>query len=286
MIICLTGPTGVGKTKLSIMLAQKYNAIIINADATQIYQELNIGSSKITSTEMQGIKHYLIDIKNPNEEYSVYDFQKDARKIINENPNRNIIVVGGTGLYLKSLFYDYQFAAKKENNYEQYSNEELYELVSLKKANHNIHPNNRRRLINYLNNNNQTYNKDQLLYDNVIFIGLTLERSLLYELINKRVDLMIAQGLEEEVRTLAQKYPESKILTRAIGYKEMLMYFNHELNYNDTIDLIKKNTRHYVKRQYTWFNNQMHLNWFNVDLANFNNTYEAIICFIESLNSK
>lgn len=286
MIICLTGPTGIGKTKLSIMLAQKYNAIIVNADATQIYQELNIGSSKITCSEMQGIKHYLIDIKNPNEDYSVCDFQKDARKIISENPNQNIIVVGGTGLYLKSLFYDYQFAPQKENNYEQYSNEELYELVNLKNPNHNIHPNNRRRLINCLNNDNQTSNKDQLLYDNVIFIGLTLERSLLYELINKRVDLMVESGLEEEVRTLYQKYPESNILKRAIGYKEMIMYFNQELNYNDAIDLIKKNTRHYVKRQYTWFNNQMNLNWFNVDINNFNNTYEEIICFIESLNSK
>lgn len=286
MIICLTGPTGVGKTKLSIMLAQKYNAIIINADATQIYQELNIGSSKITSTEMQGIKHYLIDIKNPNEDYSVYDFQKDARKIINDNPNRNIIVVGGTGLYLKSLFYDYQFMPQKENNYEQYSNEELYKLVNQKNPHHNIHPNNRRRLINYLNNDNQTFNKDELIYDNVIFIGLTLERSLLYELINKRVDSMVKAGLEEEVRTLFQKYPESKILRRAIGYKEMLMYFNQELNYSDAIDLIKKNTRHYVKRQYTWFNNQMHLNWFNVDINNFTNSYDEIICFIESLNSK
>lgn len=286
MIICISGPSGIGKTKLSIMLAKKYNAIIVNADATQIYKELNIGSAKITDEEKEGIKHYLFDIKSPNEDYSVCDYQSDARKIIDNNKDKNIIVIGGTGLYIKALFYDYKFNPQiKNEQYDSLTNNELYELAKKKDSNIDIHPNNRVRLINFLNNDNISHNADKKIYD-FISIGLTTDRDTLYKKVDIRVDKMIEKGLLEEVKNLYEKYPNSNVLNRAIGYKELISYLKNKISFNEAIDLIKKNTRHYCKRQYTWFNNQMDVNWFDVDFNNFDNTYLEIIDFIESLNSK
>lgn len=281
MIICVCGPTGIGKTKLSELLAKKYDAIILNADATQIYQELNIGSAKITKEEMENRQHYLFDIKKPNEDYSVMEYQKDARKILNDNNCKNIVVVGGTGLYIKALFFDYVFDEMNKNNFDNLSNDELYILAMKKDPKCNLHKNNRVRLINFLNRTKEEKNKDVKLYD-VIFVGLTAERSKIYEICNKRVDIMIENGLLNEVKTLKEKYPNSNILKRAIGYKELISYLDNNISYNDAIELIKKNTRHYVKRQYTWFNNQLDIKWFNVDFDNFNNTYEDVIKHIEA----
>jgi len=286
LIICITGPTGIGKTRLSISLAKKYDAIIINADATQIYKELNIGSAKITEEEKENINHFLFDIKNPDEQYSVCDYQIDARNLLKKYQNKNIIVVGGTGLYLKALFYDYNFSNKKNNDYENYSNEELYNMAKKKDSNINIHPNNKVRLINFLNSEKKENNKDLLLYANVVFIGLTLEREKIYEIANNRVDVMMKQGLLEEVKALYEKYPSSSILKRAIGYKELISYLNKEISLNEAVELIKKNTRHYIKRQYTWFNNQMDINFFKVNLNDFDKTIYEISSFIDSLNSK
>lgn len=281
MIICVCGPTGIGKTKLSELLAEKYDAIILNADATQIYQELNIGSAKITKEEMGNRQHYLFDIKKPSEDYSVMEYQKDARKILNDNNCKNIVVVGGTGLYIKALFFDYVFDEMNKNNFDNLSNDELYILAMKKDPECNLHKNNRVRLINFLNRTKEEKNKDVKLYD-VIFVGLTAERSKIYEICNKRVDIMIENGLLNEVKTLKEKYPNSNILKRAIGYKELISYLDSNVSYNDAIELIKKNTRHYVKRQYTWFNNQLDIKWFNVDFDNFNNTYEDVIKHIEA----
>ncbi len=281
MIICVCGPTGIGKTKLSELLAKKYDAIILNADATQIYQELNIGSAKITKEEMGNRQHYLFDIKKPSEDYSVMEYQKDARKILNDNNCKNIVVVGGTGLYIKALFFDYVFDEMNKNNFDNLSNDELYILAMKKDPKCNLHRNNRVRLINFLNRTKEEKNKDVKLYD-VIFVGLTAERSKIYEICNKRVDIMIENGLLNEVKTLKEKYPNSNILKRAIGYKELISYLDNNISYNDAIELIKKNTRHYVKRQYTWFNNQLDIKWFNVDFDNFNNTYEDVIKHIEA----
>ncbi len=281
MIICVCGPTGIGKTKLSELLAKKYDAIILNADATQIYQELNIGSAKITKEEMGNRQHYLFDIKKPSEDYSVMEYQKDARKVLNDNNCKNIVVVGGTGLYIKALFFDYVFDEMNKNNFDNLSNDELYILAMKKDPECNLHKNNRVRLINFLNRTKEEKNKDVKLYD-VIFVGLTAERSKIYEICNKRVDIMIENGLLNEVKTLKEKYPNSNILKRAIGYKELISYLDSNVSYNDAIELIKKNTRHYVKRQYTWFNNQLDIKWFNVDFDNFNNTYEDVIKYIET----
>ncbi len=279
MIIAVVGPTGVGKTKLSIELAKKYKGIIISVDATQIYKGLDIGSAKVTEEEKQGIKHYLLDIKNPGEDYSVADFQKDARKIIADNKDKNIILVGGTGLYLKALLYDYHFQEFKNVDYSKFSNEELLAMCREIDSNVDIHVNNRIRLENYLKREGKCEKSSELLYD-VKFIGLTTDRNILYDKINKRVDEMFELGLVDEVKDLYKKYPDSKILKRAIGYKEIIAYLNKEISLEDAIDLIKKNSRHYAKRQYTWFNNQMPVKWFQTNYDNFNETIKEVINYI------
>lgn len=286
-IIVITGPTGVGKTKLSIALAKKYNAEIINADSVQIYKYLNIGSAKVTEQEKEGITHHLLDFKNLNEEYSVYDYQKDCREKIKEiiNNGKNVIIVGGTGLYIKAALYNYEFN-KEENNYEMYdnyTNDELYEMLLEKDKDTKIHKNNRQRVIRFLNkkeNTNTVSNK--LLYD-VIFIGLTTDRSVLYEKINSRVDAMITDGLVEEVSNLYKQEPNSKILKSAIGYREIVEYLDGNSTLDNAIEKIKQDSRRYAKRQYTWFNNQMNIEWFNVNYENFNETIDCVIKYIEDV---
>lgn len=280
MIICICGPTGVGKTKLSIELAKKFNAIIINCDAMQVYKGLDIGTAKIKEEEKENIPHFLFDTKNVDEDYSVYDYQKDVRKLLEEYKDRNIILVGGTGLYMKAALYDYRFDEETNNNeYEDKSNEELYQLCLAKDKNMDIHINNRKRLIRFLNKTNTSYNKNKLLY-NAIFIGLTTSRDKLYERINQRVDLMIKEGLEKEVKYFYQKNIRSKAIMTGIGYKELYDYFDGNLTKEEAINLIKQRSRRYAKRQYTWYNNQMNINWFDVDFDNFNNTIKEVIEFL------
>lgn len=284
MILAIVGPTGVGKTKLSVALAKKYNAIIVNCDAVQVYKELNIGSAKVTEEEKEGVPHYLIDFVNPNENYTVYDYQKDARAILEKEQIRNIIFVGGTGLYLKAALYDYQFVEESnQNNYDERTNEELYQLALQKNPDCTIHPNNRKRLIRFLNKTKEP-EKSKPLYD-AIYIGLTTERECLYEKINSRVDKMLEEGLLEEAQTLFQKYPNAKILNNAIGYKELKKVQENQLSLAEAVEEIKKNSRHYAKRQYTWFNNQMHVNWFSVNYEDFTKTIEEVIDFIEQEKS-
>ncbi len=285
MIICVCGPTGIGKTRLSETLAEKFDAIVLNADATQIYKELNIGSAKITKEEMGERKHFLFDIVSPNEDYSVSDYQNDARNILNKYEGKNIVIVGGTGLYIKALLYDYKFEEIHKNNYDNLTNDELFALANKKDPNHNLHKNNRVRLINFLNRENTETNKDVPVYD-AIFIGLTCDRDILYDRCNKRVDIMLENGLLNEVKTLYEKYPESNILKRAIGYKEIIKYLNNEITFEEALDLIKKNTRHYVKRQYTWFNNQLPVNWFDTNFEDFSQTENEVINFIQTKNKE
>ena len=280
MKIVIVGPTGVGKTKLSVELAKVFDAYVINSDAVQIYQELNIGSAKVTEEEKEGIKHFLFDIKRPDELYTVKDYQSDARNILNKYQDKNLIVVGGTGLYVTSLFYDYRFGLDNDENYDNISKEELYKLVLKKDPNCSIDKNNIIRLKRFLKRNSNEYVEPKLLYNDVFFIGLTTPRSNLYDIINKRVDKMFLDGLVDEVKTLYQKYPESSILKRAIGYKEIIAFLNGEISLEKAKELIKKNSRHYAKRQYTWFNNKMNIKWFNVDYNNFNNTIKEVLNYI------
>ncbi len=279
-IIVIVGPTGIGKTKLSLAIAKKYNGEIINADSMQIYKDLNIGTAKIKPEEKESIPHHLFDIKDIFEEYSIFDYQKDCREKIKEIKKRNKtpIIVGGTGLYIKSALYDYKINENKiSDNYDNLSTEELYdELIKIDKS-IIIDKCNRRRLIRALNyirenktsiNNNKT---DKLLYD-CIFIGLTIDRDKLYNIINNRVDIMIDNGLIEEVRDFYDKKIYFKPLLNGIGYKELYKYFDNLISLDEAIDLIKKNSRHYAKRQWTFFKNQMDINWVEVNLYNFEET--------------
>ena len=292
MIIVITGPTGVGKTRMSVELAKKFNAEIINGDSVQIYKGLDIGSAKVAEDEKEGIPHHLFDIKEVTEEYSIYDYQKDCRKSIDEilSRGKNVIIVGGTGLYIKSALYDYTLTDNDDNTnqYDGISTENLYQELKALDKDIDIDCHNRRRVVralNYYKNNGTSIslNKDgnKLLYD-AIFIGLTMnDREALYNRINDRVDRMVKNGLLDEVKTFYDKGINTKPLMSAIGYKELYKYFNHEISYEEAIDLIKKNSRHYAKRQYTFFNHQFDIKWFNVNLDNFNETVDDVTNYIK-----
>ena len=281
-IIVIVGPTGIGKTKLSIELAKKLDAEIINGDSVAIYKKLDIGSAKPTIEERENIPHHLIDIKEVEEEYTVFDYQKDVREKIKEIESRNkrIIIVGGTGLYIKAALYDYNFTeGTTYNEYNDLSNEEI--LNKLKEHNLEKYPelNNRRRLVRLLNKleNNETIsnNKDRLLY-NIKVIGLTTSRDILYERINKRVDTMFNNGLLNEIESLKDKYKTSKILNSGIGYKEFNDYLFNNKSIEEVKEEIKLNSRRFAKRQYTFFRNQFNTKWYEVDLNNFDNTINEI----------
>ena len=285
-IIVIVGPTGIGKTKLSIELAKRLDAEIINGDSVSIYKKLDIGSAKPTLEEREGIPHHLIDIRDVDEDYTVFDYQKDVRKLIDEISSRNkrIIIVGGTGLYIKAALYDYKFKeGTTYNEYNDLSNEEI--LDKIKKYNIEKIPelNNRKRLVRLLNkleNNEEiTNNKDKLLY-NIKVIGLTTDRETLYDRINKRVDIMMDNGLLNEIESLKDYYKTSRILNSGIGYKEFNDYLFNNKSLDDVVEEIKQNSRRFAKRQYTFFNHQFNTNWFETDFNNFNNTIVVVYNFI------
>lgn len=282
MILAIIGPTAVGKTKLSIELAKKYNAIIINCDAMQVYQGLDIGTAKVTSEEKEGITHELLDFVPVTQNYTIYDYQKDARKLLEKYQGRNIIFVGGTGLYLKSALYDYRFYEETTtNSYDNLTNEELYNLALAKDKNMNIHPNNRKRLVRFLNKEVQEYVEPKPLYDFKI-IGLTTSRDILYDKINKRVDVMFQSGLLTEVKSFYDQGIHSKALETGIGYKELYQYFDNKITLDEAKELIKKNSRHYAKRQYTFFNHQLDVKWFNTNYEDFSKTINEVEDYIEN----
>ena len=282
MKIFIMGPTGVGKTKLSVELAKLYDAYIINCDAVQVYKGLDIGSAKVTEEEKCGIKHFLFDIKNPDEEYSVKDYQTDLRNLFDKYSKKNLIIVGGTGLYATAGAYDYRFNDEEKKDYSNYSLEELYKLAKEKDINCNIDKNNRIRLERFLQKDLTSLEEPTLLYNDAIFIGLTTSRENLYKIINKRVDKMIDNGLVQEVKNLYTNYPKSKILKRAIGYKEIIDYLDNKITLEEAVDEIKKNSRHYAKRQYTWFNNKMDIKWFEVNFNYFNETIDNVKDYLNS----
>lgn len=282
MKIFIMGPTGVGKTKLSVELAKIYDAYIINCDAVQVYKGLDIGSAKVTEEEKCGIKHFIFDIKNPDEEYSVKDYQTDLRNLFDKYSKKNLIIVGGTGLYATAGAYDYRFNDEEKKDYSNYSLEELYKLAKEKDINCNIDKNNRIRLERFLQKDLTSLVEPTLLYNDAIFIGLTTSRENLYKIINKRVDKMIDNGLVQEVKNLYTNYPKSKILKRAIGYKEIIDYLDNKITLEEAVDEIKKNSRHYAKRQYTWFNNKMDIKWFEVNFNYFNETIDNVKDYLNS----
>lgn len=284
-IIVIAGPTATGKTKLSVELAKEYNAVIINADSTAIYKEPLIATAKVTEEEKEGIPHYMLDLISLDEEYTIYDFQKEGRALIDKliSENKNIIIVGGSGLYIKALLYNYNLEETTPDkvDYSMYSNEELKSQADEIDINNNIHVNNRQRLeryITYFNKTGKTISKtdeiNQKLYDFTL-IGLDAPREIIYERINKRVDQMFESGLLEEAEKL---YKENyKNYTNIIGYRELNEYFKNNITLEEAKEQIKKNTRHYAKRQFTWFKNQMDdIKWFNVNYEDFNQTINEI----------
>ena len=294
-IILIVGPTGTGKTTLSIELAKKYDAVILNADSTQVYTEPLIATAKIKENEKENIEHYLFDTVSLNEDYTLYDYQKDGRRLIDKfiSENNNVIIVGGSGLYVKALLYNYVLEDKKEIDidFSEYSNEELMDKVLSLDPESDIHINNRQRLEGFLKHYYETgkiiKKTDEInnkLY-NFISIGLKSDRETLYKMLDKRVDSMFNEGLLDEAERLYKM--NLKNYTNIIGYKELNEYFNGNISLDEAKELIKRNTRRYAKRQFTWFNNQMKdIKWFNVNYDNFYDTIREIENYLGGLNEK
>lgn len=290
MVIVVVGPTSVGKTLMGIELAKKYNGEVINADSTQVYRGLDIATAKVTSSEMDGVVHHLIDIKDINEDYTVFDFQRDCRSCISDilSRGKTPIIVGGTGLYIKAALYDYEFDLEDTKaDYSGISDDELYNrLISIDPDTY-IHRNNRKRIeraLSYYDSTGKLLSdkkeSSKLLYDSV-FIGLTTSRDILYERINRRVDVMVENGLLEEAKRVYDSNVRSKAIMTPIGYKELFNYFDGKSSLEECLEIIKQKSRNYAKRQYTWFNNQMAINWFDVDFSDFSNTVSSVCDFID-----
>ncbi len=277
--IVIAGPTGVGKTKISIDLASELNAEIISSDSAQVYKGLNIGTAKITNEEMQGIKHHLIDIVEPISKYSVGNFEKDVNKILNQNPEKNFLLVGGTGLYINSVTNGLSIlpeADKKTRGYlSTLDNQTLFELAIKydEEATKEIHPNNRvriERVVEVFLLTGQKFSelsKKNIKNNNFKFLKIALERDRenLYNRINKRVDIMFEQGLVDEVKSLYKIYGEKLYKLNIIGYNEVIDYINAKISLDEANYRIKLNSRHYAKRQFTWFKADKEYQWFNLD---------------------
>ncbi len=284
-VIAIVGPTGVGKTKLSIDIAKKYNCEIINADQSQMRKELNIGTAKITHEEMQGVKHHLIDFLDPISEYSIKDFQDDARKII-DSLDCVPLIVGGSGLYVDALVTDYDLSVDKrsetiEDKYSDLSNEELYnKLYNLnQEAALKTHPNNRKRVLRYLEivtEKGKLVDKDNLPFYNALIVFLNKDREQLYNNINIRCEKMFDEGWIEEVRELKEKEYDINLI-KEIGYKDINNYLDGNLSYNDLLNKVKQDTRHYAKRQITWFKNKMNC----IEIQNDSNAFNIVCNYID-----
>lgn len=305
-IVVLIGPTAVGKTKLSIELAKRFNGEIISGDSMQIYKGMDIGTAKIKPSEMDGIPHHLLDIKNPEEPFSVAEFQELVRLKIAEISQRGKLpmIVGGTGLYIQSVIYDYQFSdapsdeafrIKLEEKAKAEGNEKIHqELMEVDpKSAQKIHPNNVRRVIRALEvyhctgktiSEYQENQQPELIYETAM-IGLTMEREILYDRINKRVDLMVREGLLPEVEKLYVKGLNDCQSIQAIGYKEIYEYFHEHVTLEEAIIQLKQNSRRYAKRQLTWFRNKMNVDWFDMTdsfgLEGFEKKLNEISTYIE-----
>lgn len=293
-IIFIVGPTSVGKTKLSVDIAKEFSGEIISCDSMQIYKEFNIGTAKITEEEVRGINHYMIDILDGNQKFNVSEYKKMAENYIEEIYSHNSlpIFVGGTGLYLNSILYDFKFTESEEPNnlreqitefYEKNGANLLYDLLLYLdySSREKIHKNNIKRVIRAIEvclNTGKEFSKQCKDYENnndkydYLIIGLTLDRKILYDKINSRVDIMINNGLVEEASSLYKKYGEYSQPFTAIGYKEFIPYFKREITLESCIDNIKQNSRKYAKRQFTWFNRNENIHWIDVE-----NGYDEVL---------
>lgn len=295
--LVIAGPTGVGKTDLSIKLAKLLNADIISADSAQIYKGMDIGTAKITAEEMQGVKHYMLDVVEPIKKYSVGDYQTAVDNILNEKEreNKNIILTGGTGLYIGSITEGLSDLPAGDpvlrEELLKLDSEELYKkLMELDpQAAEDIHINNKRRVERAVEvcmltgDKFSVLSKKNIKNNNYNFLKVALERDreYLYERINLRVDIMLEKGLEQEVRALYEKYGENLRKINIIGYTELIEYFNGQVSYEEAVENIKRNSRRYAKRQFTWFKNDPTYVWFDLDKLS---EEEIINSIIKELN--
>ena len=283
-VIAIVGPTAVGKTALSIELAKKLDGEIINGDSMQVYRDLNIGTAKITPEEMDGVPHHLLDILEPTDSFSVADYQQAVREKITEIQARGKmpIIVGGTGLYVQAVLYDFRFTEEKIDEgvrkayytaLEQLGPEAMHARLAAvdPETAKTIHPNNTRRVIRALEmaehsdvkkSNDAQHQGEKALYHHLI-IGLNMDREKLYERINLRVDMMLEQGLVDEVRGLYDRDIRDVQAIRAIGYKELYDYFDGRETFEQAIENLKQNSRRYAKRQLTYFRNKMDITWYD-----------------------
>lgn len=306
-LVVLTGPTAVGKTELSIGLAKQINGEIISADSMQIYKYMDIGTAKIKKEEMDGIKHYLVDELDPSDEFNIVRFQKMAKKAMEEiwKKGKIPIIVGGTGFYIQSIVYDIDFSEEKEENgYRQeleqlaeekggdWLHEQLRKVDSISAE--KIHPNNIKKVIRaleYYKENNapiSTHNEEQMQKESpyhFAYFVLNRDRSVLYKRIDKRVDLMIEEGLLEEVRELKEKgYTKKLVSMQGLGYKEILDYLDGECSLEAAIYRLKRDTRHFAKRQLTWFRRERETIF--VEKENFLSDEEILSYMVEKLREK
>lgn len=288
-VVAIIGPTASGKTALSIRLAKYVDGEIINGDSMQVYKQLDIGTAKITPEEMEGIPHHLIDIKEPTESFSVAEYQKVVRAKIEEIQSRGKmpIIVGGTGLYVQSVLYDFQFSEQEvdeqaRNAYyeelEKVGPEEMHRRLAAvdPKSAEAIHPNNTRRVIRALemaelaksNRSDEQHQRGEIPLYNHLIIGIDMDREKLYERINLRVDIMMEKGLEAEARALYDAGIRDTQAVKAIGYKELFAYFDGLLTKEEAVEQIKQNSRRYAKRQLTYFRNKMDVAWIGQNFEN------------------
>lgn len=304
-LLVLVGPTAVGKTALSIELAKRYNAEIISGDSMQVYRGMDIGTAKIKEEEREGIVHHLIDICNPEESFSAADFQAKAKALIADIHSRGKLpfVVGGTGLYIESLCYEFRFVdhgsddkfrAEMEQYAVQHGNEALHLKLSQvdAEAAARLHPNDTRRIIRALEVQHLTgkpYSEHQSGQErgqekespyNLVILGLTRDRAKLYERIEQRIDLMLEEGLVDEVRALlARELPMHAVPRQALGYKEIIAYLQGEISYERAVELLKRDTRRFAKRQLSWFRHMQGLHFVDMD-QNFEEILQSIHAII------
>ena len=304
-LIILTGPTAVGKTELSINLAKKLNGEIISADSMQVYKGMDIGTAKITTKEMDGVPHHLIDILNPDEEFNVCIFKKYADAAINDiySRGRVPIITGGTGFYIQSVLYDIQFDETEDNSkiraeLEEYANEngneKLFELLRQcdPKSCEAIHPNNTKRVIRAIEYFRMTgkkiseHNEEQQMRPspyNYLYFVLNDDREKLYNRIERRIDIMLEAGLLEEVKELYKKYPDRTLVSmQGLGYKEIIAYLEGECSLDEAISILKRDTRHFAKRQLTWFRREKEVIWLDKNSM----SQEEILQYIDDLFQK
>ncbi|MFW5889225.1 MAG: tRNA (adenosine(37)-N6)-dimethylallyltransferase MiaA [Bacillota bacterium] len=287
-LLVIVGPTAIGKTKLSIAIAKEFNGEIISGDSMQFFKGMDIGTAKASKAERKEVKHHLLDILEPEENFSVVDYQKIVREKIAQIKAKGKlpILVGGSGLYIQAIIYDYKFKGKKSEKREELAKMSLSELqAKLKEKNpvfyQKIDLNNKRRVIRALEKDDEDMQTNpKAYYDDYLIIGLNTTRKVLYERINNRVDEMIKNGLISEAKSIYDKNITNNSI-QAIGYKELFAYFSGEISLDKAIELIKRNSRRYAKRQLTWFRNKLNVTWFESNFVDFDSTIKAVKKFIK-----